>query len=369
MKAILLAAGEGTRMRGMANFPKSLKIYNGESLIKRLIRQLKQFNVKDITVILGYMKKEMMDELNKIEEIKTITNIHYDVDKNIYSMMIGLEEIDDDVIVLEADMIASDDFIDYIVGTDFENKSVWFTRGKLAEGVNGGVLKTDGKNNITDIKIVDEYDNKFKEYDKLTGVMRIAKSEIDTFKKYIKEYCEKTMKQYYLIPWIENLKDMPCEKGDASHYLFSTFNTPDEFEKAITIIYDKIPMEMPVYFVNVDDLYPIENFDSNRLDCIEKHIIKNGYWITPIKISEPHHIVMDGHHSLALAIEKGYKRVPVIGFDYDDVDVFSLHEEIKINKNILVKNALEKRILPYKTAKHILPSHIYKCKIKLEELK
>ena len=369
MKAILLAAGEGTRMRGMANFPKSLIIYNGESLIKRLIRQLKQFNVKDITVIIGYMKKEMMDELNKIEEIKTITNIHYDVDKNIYSMMIGLEEIDDDVIVLEADIIASDDFIDYIVGTDFENKSVWFTGGKLAKGMNGGILKTDGKNNITDIKIIDEYDDKFKEYDKLTGVMRIAKSEMDIFKKYLNEYCEKTMQQYYLIPWIENLKDMPCEKGDASHYMFSTFNTPEEFEKAIKKTYDKEPIEKSVYFANVDELHPVEDYDSNRLDCIEKHIIKDGYWITPIKISEKHQTVMDGHHSLALAINKGYKRVPVIGFNYDNVDIFSLHEEVKINKNIIVMNALEKRIMPYKTAKHILPPHTYECKIKLEELK
>lgn len=369
MKAILLAAGQGKRMGEVTNFPKSLILYNGESLIKRLIRQLKQFNVNDITVVIGYMKEEMMDVLNGIEGVKTITNIHYNVDKNIYSMIIGMREIDDDVVVLEADMITSDGFIGYVVGTDFENRSVWFTRGKLAEGVNGGVLKTDGKNTITDIKIIDEYSDEFIKYDKITGVMRIAKSEINTFKKYLNEYSKKTLQQYYLIPWIENLKDLPCEKGDASHYLFSTFNTPEEFEKAIEKTYDKEPIEKSVYFANVNELRPVEDFDSNRLDCIEKHIIKDGYWIIPIKISEQHQTVMDGHHSLALAIEKGYKRVPVIGFNYDDVDIFSLHEEVKINKNMLVVNALEKRIMPYKTAKHILPPHKYECKIKLEELK
>ena len=42
MKAILLAAGQGKRMGEVTNFPKSLILYNGESLIKRLIRQLKQ---------------------------------------------------------------------------------------------------------------------------------------------------------------------------------------------------------------------------------------------------------------------------------------------------------------------------------------
>jgi len=370
MKALILAAGRGDRMGDLAVRPKCLLPYNKEeSLIQRLIRQLNKCNINDITVVIGYKEPEMSYALDGIKGVKTITNTVYNIDKNIFSMLKGIKEIDEDVIVLEADIIASDALIQYITGTDFENKSVWFTMGKITPTMTGGILKTDGKNNITDIKIIDEYDDKYKGYDKLTGLMRIARSELKTFKKYLDEYWVITLNQYYLVPWMEHLKELPCVKGDASHYMFSTFNTPEDYKRAIQKTYDEEPVEKQVSLVDVDKLYPVEDYDSKRLSYVEKHVIKKGNWVVPIKISSHYNTIMDGHHSLALAIKKGYKKVPVISFNYDSVKIFSLNEEIKVNKNILVSNALNGEILPYKTAKHILPPHKYKCKINLEKLK
>lgn len=71
MKAILLAAGKGTRFsRKISNIPKSLVDIKGKPLILRTIEMLKQ-NKIDVSVILGY-KRELFLEI--LDEVKVYYN-------------------------------------------------------------------------------------------------------------------------------------------------------------------------------------------------------------------------------------------------------------------------------------------------------
>ena len=55
--AIILAAGFGMRMVPInLSTPKAFLEVNGEKLIERTIRQLKEVGVQDITVVVGFMK-------------------------------------------------------------------------------------------------------------------------------------------------------------------------------------------------------------------------------------------------------------------------------------------------------------------------
>ena len=64
--AVILAAGFGLRMIPInTETPKGLLEVRGEPLIERLIRQLHEVNIKDITVVVGFMKEQyeyLMDE-------------------------------------------------------------------------------------------------------------------------------------------------------------------------------------------------------------------------------------------------------------------------------------------------------------------
>ena len=56
--AIILAEGSGMRMVPVnMSFPKALLEVNGERLIERLIKQLHEAGVNDITVVIGFMKE------------------------------------------------------------------------------------------------------------------------------------------------------------------------------------------------------------------------------------------------------------------------------------------------------------------------
>ena len=56
MKGIILAAGEGKRLRPLTeNLPKSMINFCGMTLLERQIGIMKRCNINDIIVITGYM--------------------------------------------------------------------------------------------------------------------------------------------------------------------------------------------------------------------------------------------------------------------------------------------------------------------------
>jgi len=277
-----------------------------------------------------------------------------------------LKHSEEDIAVFEADLIAEDEFIRYVVGTDFENKTTWFTNGRFKKGQHGGILRS-GKNVVKDIRYVKRYSPRYKNYDKLTGVMRIAWRDIPLLYNSLKEYGEKhTFYGYYLKPWGESKIKM--YNGDASHYVFETYNTIREYKRALfETIYDVTPVKRKLCLMSIEDLRPIEKFDARRLKKIDS--IKEGTWNDPLKIERNHNLILDGHHRYHLAKSKGLKKLPVIRFDYDEVDMWSLREELNITKADVIENALNGKLYPYKTVKHKFPATDVSCNIPLENLK
>lgn len=373
MKAIVLAAGEGKRLRPLTNsIPKCLLTYKNETLIERLISQIQKCCIDEIILVVGYKKDAVIQKIKHFKEVKIVFNDRYKTDTNIYSMYLalnrGLDETAKDVTVFEADIIAEDEFFNYVTGPDFEEKSAWFVKGKFLNYQNGGVLKTDGKGNIIDIKIVKRYEKKLEDYYKLTGVMRIASSELKIYQKLMEDYINRTIRQYYLTPWIENIEKLPCVMGDASHYIFGTFNTMEEYERIKNIDFDATVENRVPYLTKVSKLHPVEDHDKSRIPKIENFVIQKGYWKKPLRIEKNHNLVLDGHHSLELAKQMKLKYVPVIGFNYNEIEMWSLREEIPLDKKTVIYNAKKGDIYPYKTVKHKFPDVRYKCNISLEKL-
>ena len=113
---------------------------------------------------------------------------------------------------------------------------------------------------------------------------------------------------------------------------------------------------MNFYFLNPKKLNPIEEFSKERVDLLQKKIISEGYWSRPISVAKEHNLVMDGHHRLEVSLKLGFVKVPCFIFSYQEIKVYSLRQEIKVNQEIIISNFLKSIIFPYKTAKHELPN-------------
>ena len=111
MRAIILAAGMGTRLRPITNKkPKSLVEVAGEAMTERQVRFLKDKGINDIIVVVGY-QKDAFDYLVDKYGVELVFNEKYDTYNNIYSMY-KVRDLLPGSYVLEGDIYMNNNIID-----------------------------------------------------------------------------------------------------------------------------------------------------------------------------------------------------------------------------------------------------------------
>ncbi len=109
MKVIILAAGQGTRLRPLTDDrPKCMVEVNGKSIIERQLNTMRAcgINEEDITIIAGY-RNDVLKEHFKETGIHFIVNEKYDTTNMVCSLMCarGLMEQEEDIIISYGDII------------------------------------------------------------------------------------------------------------------------------------------------------------------------------------------------------------------------------------------------------------------------
>jgi L-glutamine-phosphate cytidylyltransferase len=103
MKAIILAAGRGTRLDGAAVKCKCLLEIGGSTLLKRQIESLHNLNVKDIVVVVGFAAEGVRKECG--DEVTFVENVHFTETSSLYSLWLAREHLADGFVVLNSDVL------------------------------------------------------------------------------------------------------------------------------------------------------------------------------------------------------------------------------------------------------------------------
>ncbi len=353
-EVVILAAGRSRRMESLSRkAPKCLLPYKGERVLERLVRQIKENGVKKIHITTGYCASKIAEIFKDDPVVETIENKFYEEDVNILSMSLALQNVNAPVVIFEADTIMEDDLVRFVLGQDFEGKSVWFTKGSFHGSQYGGILKSDKYGKITDIRIVSAYNSQWKNYSKLSGLMRVGPNEIELFKALVNKYAKTTIKQYFLNAWIENIKLLTGYEADISNYSFFTFNKPEEYYQVQNTDIDEKQDAPQVSLVDISLLHGIEEFSPERATELEAKIVQEGTWSVPVIITKDTYLVLDGQHRFEVAKRLGLKKIPAVIVDYSDVNVWSLRKEIAVSPRKVETMVLKKgEIYPFKTVKH-----------------
>ncbi len=108
MKAVILAAGRGSRMKGLTeDVPKCFLELDGKRLLDWQIEALREAGINDIVVARGY-KKETID----YKDIQVVDNDRWDQTNMVSSLMCASKVLEeDDVIVSYADIVYHPDIV------------------------------------------------------------------------------------------------------------------------------------------------------------------------------------------------------------------------------------------------------------------
>ncbi|ADC64335.1 CDP-alcohol phosphatidyltransferase [Ferroglobus placidus DSM 10642] len=109
MKAIVLAAGKATRMKGK---PKPILKVGGVEMIKRTVNLLKSYVDEFIFVV---HMKEVEDFVKKLDVRKKIIRNEYPEKGNGYSFLLALNHVDGEFILTMADHVYSKEFVEKAV--------------------------------------------------------------------------------------------------------------------------------------------------------------------------------------------------------------------------------------------------------------
>ncbi len=102
-RAIIMAAGTGTRMRPVTlTTPKPMIPVNGVRMIDSVIAALHANGIREIYVVVGYLKEQFKVLEDQYPGLRLIDNPYYDSCNNIASLYVAREHLSD-VIILDGD--------------------------------------------------------------------------------------------------------------------------------------------------------------------------------------------------------------------------------------------------------------------------
>ena len=103
MKAIILAAGKGTRLDGAAVKPKCLVEVGDSTLLHRQIDTLRSLDVRQIVVVVGFGADSIRQECD--DEISFVENSQFAETSSMYSLWLAREHLTDGFVVLNSDVL------------------------------------------------------------------------------------------------------------------------------------------------------------------------------------------------------------------------------------------------------------------------
>ena len=120
MRAIILAAGKGTRLAGIAgDNPKCLMRLGGTTLLERQIASLRAFGMTEISVVAGYQAGRVRDACGPFAEM--IDNERFAETNSLYSLWLAREVLIDGFTVLNGDVLFHPQMLGDLISSRYED--------------------------------------------------------------------------------------------------------------------------------------------------------------------------------------------------------------------------------------------------------
>jgi choline kinase len=217
MKVIILAAGQGSRLRPLTNeIPKCMVNYKNKPIIDYIFDVISTCNLDDISIVGGYKFSKLKGHL-KNKNIKYYKNEEYLSSNMVHSLFCAKEFFDDDIIISYSDIIYKEEVFkklidskaDFNVVVDSLWKDLWTQRMN-------NPLDDAETLKIKDNKII-ELGKKTNNYDEIQGqyigLIKISKKIISKVIEFYEQlprnikYDGKDFEQMYLTSFIQLIID------------------------------------------------------------------------------------------------------------------------------------------------------------------
>lgn len=126
MKAIILAAGVGSRIRPLTdNCPKSLLRVDGKTILEMMISHLQDCGINEVVFVLGYLQDQIKEFVKtNFPDLKAhfVTNERYTETNTGYSLMLAKDLIKDSTFIkFDADVVFDKEILKKLIECEHAN--------------------------------------------------------------------------------------------------------------------------------------------------------------------------------------------------------------------------------------------------------
>lgn len=237
MNIVFLAAGRGSRLSELTiDTHKSLLPVAGKPALQHILDVAVASNPRDIVVVTGYKNADIETFIRATygDAIRTVLNDRYASDTNILSTDVGVDALhhpEDGYQIVETDIVMQAAGWQRIFRGE-RSASEWSTRGTYGPDLTGGALKSDADGQVQGIVYAPHYDPQYHGWSKLLGTLYVGKNEVEADRRIRKQAISRTIAQYYMTPWVENLAALPCRELDLSAFFAASYNDVGAYRNA-----------------------------------------------------------------------------------------------------------------------------------------
>ena len=216
MKAIILCAGQGTRLRPYTNeLPKCMVKVNGLPLIESQLKMLRSRGIKDIVLVGGHCHDKLPGD-----GVKKIVNTNYKSSNMVESLSTALEHIAGSVIICYGDILYSAEILDDLISAKEDIclaiDSCWkeYWRSRMDAYMNDVETLMIGKSgSIVDIGNTPQSENQIE--GQYMGLIRLSEVGSLTFRNFLSDKNQlvngKTFSDCYMTDMLQSLIDKNIE--------------------------------------------------------------------------------------------------------------------------------------------------------------
>ena len=103
MKAIILAAGKGTRLNGVELKPKCLFEVGGRTLLQRQLAAISEARIDEVVLVLGFEAERIQRHCPP--NVEFVTNTRFGETSSLYSLWLAKQHLTDGFVVLNCDVL------------------------------------------------------------------------------------------------------------------------------------------------------------------------------------------------------------------------------------------------------------------------
>lgn len=216
---------------------KSLLPLAGRPSLQFILDEVLQAGVQDVVVVVGHRRADIEAFVRSRygDAVRCVTNERYELDVNILSVQTGvgaLRQPEAGYMIIETDLVMAPCGWRRVLSIDDLCQSFWVTRGSYSRALTGGALDVDARGMVRQIVYRPLYDPVFEGWQKLLGILYVGSGTFAQDMLLRRQAIDKSIAQYYMMPWVENLAELPCYSRELDDVYAVSFNDTAAYRRA-----------------------------------------------------------------------------------------------------------------------------------------